>query len=556
MNLSPQQLAAVRSNAPVIMCVACPGAGKTKTLVARIERVLNEGASPREICCVTYTNAAAKEIQKRFADAGAILGFSGTLHSLSLRLLQKYGSLVGLPPTVSVLDEESASALLEQIRVQMRVNVTDKALQEQCALFTPDTTPAGLVVSEFRRTMRMTGALDFDLILHWAEALVRNHAGRLTESFKYLFGDEIQDASVIDWKIYEQLGIANRFMVGDIDQSVYIFRGAAPKEFFHRIKQLEFATDAIHVLETNYRSGSNIIDAAQNLISHNQERVGKAMKPAPLAKKGSVSIHSFQNAVSELAFIATQLQVMKDKSCSVLFRTNALASQARDYFRGLGIKIQASKHIAKDSAEAIQGRALLSFLANPYSDRAALRWLELRWGKDEALKIKQKSQMNCESVCSGLASFQSVAHGKYESPMAYVMIAGTALHVPQEIKHWINDIAKTLPDDYTMSDLTLAASRREEEPEAQTGEGVTVSTVHASKGTERDTIIMGACEAEVLENGRDKDLESNRRLFYVGCTRAKTDLILTHCAERQSQFAHWKTAKRTPSRFLDELGIS
>src|ERR1700733_10724774 len=110
-NFNVQQLKAINSNAPTILCIASPGAGKTSTLVARVQRLLRDGVDRSSICVITFTRAAAAELQQRLGDVR--LGFNANLHSLMFRLLQQHGPLIGLPPQLTILDEETADELFE-----------------------------------------------------------------------------------------------------------------------------------------------------------------------------------------------------------------------------------------------------------------------------------------------------------------------------------------------------------------------------------------------------------------------------------------------------------
>lgn len=556
MMLDSSQLAVVNSTATNILCVAGPGSGKTRILVARIERLIKDGVEPKTICVVTFTNSGAKELQKRLP--GIKLYFCGTLHSLMLRLLQRHGSKIGLPETISVLDEDSSQELLEQVRDDMRVRCSTKVLNEAVKTLREkdmaqitDLAAIG-VAKEYFRLQKKSGEFDFDSLLDHGLKLIQQNPDVV--DFDYLFVDEFQDSAKIDMQIYQSMvACVHKFYVGDQDQNLFTFRGTTVEN----ILRLQM-NDNIekHYLRINYRSGSSIIVASQKLIQQNKQRVSNLIEPRKESLEGIVSARHFHTAISELGWISSVL----DSSCAVLFRTNALAKQAYEHFQSLGIKVAKKKPVEKDSPEAILGRGALAVMCNPYNDRAVLRFIKYRYGDIAARKAQADAVASMSSVfhsCTYEIPNIGTNNGRENITCEVFEVAVKKLRLgvlSQTVIDWLIESAQGMAEIsssqlFTLSDLLLALSRHDDsEPDA---EGVFVGTYHAAKGREWDVVFCAGLEDECFP-GRDEE-ESARRLLYVGMTRAKSKLIMSWCKQRQASFAAWKTEQRKPSRFLKEI---
>ena len=228
-NFNEQQLRAINSNSPTILAISGPGSGKSSTLVARVQRLLLDGVDPSSICVITFTRAAAAELQQRLGDVR--LGFNGNLHSLMFRLLQQHGHLIGLPPQLTILDAEAADELIHECVMTLKAKGSEKTIEElrktyfvwSSGLKSWDNDR--LAVKEYYSRLRDSGAVDFDGILHLGLQVIKKMYQGTEWPYKYVFIDEFQDSCNIDAEIYGWMPCANKFFVGDSDQAIYSFRG-------------------------------------------------------------------------------------------------------------------------------------------------------------------------------------------------------------------------------------------------------------------------------------------------------------------------------------------
>ncbi|MGB8295899.1 MAG: ATP-dependent helicase, partial [Polyangia bacterium] len=288
---TPAQQQAINSNETDILCVAGPGSGKTQTTVDRIKRLIETSTPPARIVALTFTNAAAKELEERLQsdwpclpDGSAIsdnaqmatyhLGYTGTLHGFAFRCLREHGALLGYGTHLTVISPESAQDLLEQKAKELGCRDTIKRLLEIKAAGLDTTkrmTVAETTVASFLQELKQASIVDFDILLTEFARLVREHPECLAGRWDHLFVDEVQDSSTTDWQIYRGLPIPSKFYGGDPDQSIYGFRGAAVAEMVAHAQAAKVIT-----LESNFRSLEPICRAAQALIEYNAGRIPKA----------------------------------------------------------------------------------------------------------------------------------------------------------------------------------------------------------------------------------------------------------------------------------------
>ena len=314
MNLNQEQQAVVTSTAPLILVPAGPGSGKSRVLVERIKHDVAAGADPKRMLAVTFTVSGAKVMQERLE--GITLGFIGTLHSFCLKLIQQHHDLIGLPKTISVCDEETATALLETIIAELNCKTPMKTmlpLLNQPNLIQPATKRSSvlkdeLCVREFHSRLRESGLLTFDALLFYAEALIPIlvESGKWNYDFGYY--DEFQDSAQQDFNIMTAMPLKFKLVCFDLNQSIYGFRSAKPENVLRLAQDAPGNGWAVIPLETNYRSGKVICESAQRLIEHNAERIKTVTRAISLG--GTVTVSRCQNPASELALVLNRIQGM------------------------------------------------------------------------------------------------------------------------------------------------------------------------------------------------------------------------------------------------------
>lgn len=565
-SLNEEQLAAVSSSAPRVLVIAGPGSGKSTTLVARIRELIARGADPRRIIVMTFTNAAADELVRRLG--GVKLGWCGTLHGFCLRLLQKHGSLVGLPKSLSVIDDEQKQSIVESIVDELNSKASAKAVAELLEDVNLVENKIGfsyskedLIALEYHRRLRRAGLLDFFTILYRAKKLIQCNAFTIASEFDHLLVDEFQDSAALDFQIYEAMEVQTKFLVGDPDQGIFGFRGGEIKNILDLSRHNAWET---HTLQTNHRSKRRICDAAQMLIENNSNRYPKHTEAVELG--GVVVCEEFNSPAGELAFVTSELAATTGRSqditglakhsesVAVLARTNRIAESFAEHLKGLGIPVAEKKH-EKPPEDWRKAKLVLTVMSNPYNDLAAYQYLVARDGKEKASQLKREAAKQMQSLGYALAfaTTDRTAEG--------FNFALVSEGISADSRARIHDAARTLSGrgEWTLNDLILFLNAGEERTE-QIGHGVTVTTLHSSKGREFDCCYLVGMEEGVCPSARkDTIIEEERRLFYVALTRARNRVVVTWCNQRaQNRGPNLRPGpmeKRERSRFVKEAGL-
>lgn len=556
------QRAAIFSQEPHNLVLAGPGSGKTRTIVWRIEALLRHpcGIDPASIVVITFTNAAARELQERLRALpccerdtdkdgncdrhpnGITLGYIGTLHGYALTQLQAFGTPLGYNQRITILDQEGADALLMETAKETGCKSSLKGLTAYKSDYRLEgaKTPEWIALNRYYRTLRVHSMVDFDTILRdFLELLTQELCG---EPPTHLIVDEYQDSAPIDAQIYRALNATNTFMVGDGDQAIYSFRGG---NVGNLIQAARGADVAIHFLEGNFRSGSAICAAANRLIRHNRNRVEKQTVSMTGTEGRVTFLPPSKVDVGELTAIALELsrrepETMKD--IAVLARTNAIVRAATEVLKGHGLPVREKQQsdLPKDWKFA---RVSLELLTDPTNEIVAKQWIRIKLGASATERFADFRRAGEPIRVEGV---QAV------TDMMEVTTALARMEVSAESIDRIRDIRAGLPEP-SLAMLRLAILS-EEENRHEVGEGITVTTIHGAKGREWKTVILVGCEDEIIPGGGEKrDIEEERRLFYVGVTRAADLLVISHSQNRKQSWGDKRLQPATPSRFIAEL---
>jgi len=348
--LNPQQRAAVTLPQESALILAGAGSGKTRVLTTRIAWLIQTGQiGPHGILAVTFTNKAAREMLARIS---AMLPINtrgmwvGTFHGLCNRMLRAHYRDAGLPQAFQILDNQDQVALIK--RVLKALNVDDEKYPPREVMYFINSNkdagrraPAVEVQDEFYRRMTelyaeyerqcaREGVVDFaELLLRSFELLSRNEILRAhyQQRFAHVLVDEFQDTNLLQYRWLKLLAGGHNaiFAVGDDDQSIYAFRGASARNMFDF--EREFAQGRVIKLEQNYRSQGNILDAANALISHNNNRLGKNLWTAEGSSE-SLRLYEAPTDLEEAAFIVDEVKALRSSSIrlsqiALLYRSNA-----------------------------------------------------------------------------------------------------------------------------------------------------------------------------------------------------------------------------------------
>ena len=626
--LNEAQKRAVLATDGPISVLAGAGSGKTRVLTTRISHLVCSGVHAGEILAVTFTNKAAREMRERvrrqLGEDGP-LPFIATFHGLGRELLESYGKAIGIPRYFSVYDRDDS---------EKAVSAALKALDVGAKEFSPRTILGrisrakgeGVRASEFyekqgrssfgsritaeawlryEKTLTEEKALDFDDLIALPVRLLEEHAdirALAEERWKYIHIDEYQDTNALQGRLANMLAEKHRnlFVVGDIDQTIYTWRGATIENLLEFDKKYPEAKTII--LEQNYRATKNLVDAANAVIEKNKNRKEKYST----TQKGAgepIVVHMARSAEDEARWIALKIRELmrhgtKPEDIAVLFRTNFQSRALEEGFlragvpyKLIGTKFFARKEVkdalawmrlALDPSREVDklraaaspargiGKVTLGKLAA--GQRAQLRTGEL--AKVEAFEavidelaqaadiltpsefvklVVEKSGMRRAMVDEGNADDRERFENVEE--LASVAARHDAMLGKEGIAAFLAEAALASDQD-ELDRPQGVTSRRGDTLRAQGG--VTLMTVHAAKGLEFGTVFVSGMEEGLfphqgMGNDSDRDEEEERRLFYVAMTRAKDRLFLTLARVRKIYGSDFSSV---PSSFLADIDSS
>lgn len=553
--LNPRQLEAVQSYDPVCAVIAGPGTGKTQTLTARILYLLQERkVRPSKITAVTFTRKAAAEMRERLAlELGRSRGLNqltvGTFHAICYQLCSRQY------PEYKMADEAVLLDIAEAIISRLNLSIRPSSFLKEISLQkTGRNETESVLTSEasaaYEEELQEARLLDFDdLLLLAIKQLENGDESFPADRFQYLLVDEFQDISPLQYqliKLWNQKG-KELFVIGDPDQAIYGFRGADALCFQHLKDDFPLLKE-IH-LEENYRSTGEILSLAHTVISQNPGE-HPCLQPA-VPKGGPVRYAAAQGGLSEGIFIAKEINrlvggidmldvdtgdVIERRICSfsdiaILYRTHRQAEVLEKCLKKEGIPyLVTGREDYLSQPRVIGTLSFFRFLLHPedtFSLKLSQRHLETL--KDTSLldtlikKYEKKSkrtkpQKLLDTWIQDLHLEEDDALGKLSNMAVFHTTMQSLLDTitfGQE-----SDIKRSWGKEYSSGSVTLM-------------------TIHAAKGLEYPVVFLSGLTQGMfpLAFVTDKSgLQEERRLFYVGVTRAKEELILSGSASRPSAF--------------------
>jgi len=393
LKLNNEQKQAVEHFTGPCLVTAVPGAGKTFALTNRVIKLKEKGVSPRNICCITFTNKAAQEMKDRVCalDSEARRVWVSTFHRLCVRILRRYGKLVSLREGFSIYDDDDASGLMlkshrmwaamydedpvldPQTRNALRARIND--LRESAKPFDLATEDdrLGLYLQE----LKSSNAVDFSGILYLAWKVLKENpdiSKKISERFKFVLVDEAQDTNNIQYAITKLIAThGNIFMIGDYNQSVYSFRGANPENLNKFIE--DFPETVKIILPRNYRSKAEILENARNIISLNSDAkdVNLISERGP---GGEVFTRAYETEWQEAECIAQQMKSYQREGynwedMAVIYRLNKLSQPFEIGLSQNGIPYQTKGGQSFFSRKEIKtALSYLKLLVNPCDNTA------------------------------------------------------------------------------------------------------------------------------------------------------------------------------------------
>lgn len=657
--LNRQQAEAVQTtNGPVII-LAGAGSGKTKVLVHRIANLIKKGADPESILAITFTNKAASEMRERVKN---IIGPESkkvwlyTFHAFCAKILrEEITELKQYKQGFSIYDTDESKKIIKEILKNKDEGLDPKYMDDPATLLEKVTRLKWdkkyshklqeaarqgnefqqriLTLSEaYNRKMIKNNAMDFEDLLVQATKLLKTNKEILVKyqaKFKYIMVDEYQDTNNIQYELVNLLSRQNRNLcvVGDADQSIYGWRGADIQNI------LDFKKDYPEAktikLEQNYRSTAEIVEAANNVIKHNQIREDKTLRTN---KPGyPIKHYHFEDDYNEGDNIASLIkfihfrQKKAYKDIAILYRTNTLSNKLETAL----IKNAIPYHLTGgtklfDRKEIKDIMAYIKSLVNQYDEIALKRIINtpprgignttLKRIEDycnqkniplimgitsEEINLTSKAKQGLQEFADFLYDMLSEISDSNNMNSAKLIeeILQKTQYMeklypsqPEKLKSETEqdfetrckkaaedhqkatdnivrllEIAKEYDKSNPKTDLTEFLNTislmtdeedTENESEDDTPNAIRLMTLHAAKGLEFPVVIITGMEegilphSRALETGEESDLEEERRLCYVGITRAKEQLVITDCEKRH---IYGQEVKLKPSRFISEI---
>jgi DNA helicase-2/ATP-dependent DNA helicase PcrA len=613
--LNDRQKEAVLATEGPISVLAGAGSGKTRVLTTRIYHLIRQGVAPESILAVTFTNKAAREMRERLShrlETNGALPFVATFHGLGRELLQQYGTPIGVPRYFSIYDRDDTERAVKEALKALDVDPKEipprfimsrisKAKndgieqQEFSEKHSRDSFRSRIVADVWKRyneTLKKEKALDFDDLLTLPVKLLEKHPEvreMVHNRFKYIHIDEYQDTNAIQGRLAQLISEAskNLFVVGDIDQTIYTWRGATIDNLLAFEKTYPGAQTII--LEHNYRSTKTIVEAANNIIELNRNRKEKvSVTDNPDGER--IIIHPENSAEGEGRYIARECRRLiqngnAPEEIAVLFRTNFQSRILEEAFLAAGVpyKLLGTRFFDRKEVKDALSWIRLSIDPSRESDRARavqspprgigkITLGKMIAGRSEDYKPSERAKIVAfENL---LLSLNQASETELPSVFVRLVIEKSGLQAALE-KGTEDDLERlenvkelaTLATRYDslpgkegislfLSDAALASDQDELDRKENTN-GVTLMTVHAAKGLEFDTVFVTGLEEGLFPHqgqpDEKRDEEEERRLFYVAVTRAKKRLFLTFARIRRIYGTDFFSE---PSSFLRDIDPS
>ena len=599
-HLSSQQLDAVRTTEGPVLLLAVPGSGKTTVLVNRLGYMLYcKGINPEHILTLTYTVAATKDMSERFKsifgeDISASLEFR-TINGICAKIIQHYGRLIGKKAYELVTDDKVTGKILTDIYIRVMGDYPTESdikgvrtLITYCKnmLLTADEIKKldgdqdidiFQIYEEYNAELKRRELMDYDDQMVYAYRMLKGSPELLKfyqEKYRYICVDEAQDTSKVQHMIIGLLSgkDGNLFMVGDEDQSIYGFRAAYPEAL------LNFETDhpraKVLVMDQNFRSNAAIVSAADIFIRHNSMRHDKHMQ-ATRQKESDINyicLNSRKNQYNYLAKVAQSA----DSQTAVLYRDNESIIPLVDIFErhGIAYRVRNADMNFFTHRVVLDIESILKFCMDPYDEESFMRiyfkcQTYLKKAQAEMLcrmaanaelpildAIEETQMLNphVKAKCRGLRTH--FANMRHEEPFKALSRIERFMGYGEYLENNHIDTNKLFilkmvaANERTIDGLMRRLSELQEilrDKKPDYSSEFILSTIHSSKGLEYDEVyLMDACDGvfpskvvkvpELADKQELRDFEEERRIFYVGMTRARNKLNILTYNDEESAF--------------------
>ena len=624
-DLNPMQRRAAETLEGPVLILAGAGSGKTRTLTYRVANLLEHGVKAWHILALTFTNKAAREMRERIerlagADAGE--AWIGTFHSICCRILRRDIEKLGYERSFTIYDDDDQQRVIKAVLKELDIDekfLPPKAVSADISdaknrLLSPDewlqkrggdyrSQKTHDVMTRYEQRLRAANALDFDDLLVKTLQLFVEHPPVLEYyqgRFQYVHVDEYQDTNYAQYQLVSLITRESRNLcvVGDDDQSIYGWRGADIRNILDFEKDFPDAT--VIKLEQNYRSTANILDAANQIIAHNEGRKEKELWTED-GEGEKITLYAAADERDEAAWICQRIRQLQRGgtpygSIAILYRMHALSRVLEETLMRAGIPYHVYGGTRfYDRREVRDVLAYLRLIQNPADDISLSRIINVpkrAIGDSTVEQLTQYARQNDMSLYAAvaappdtLASRARKNVNEFSSLIVSLLLAKETLPLSEFVQKVIDDsglIAQYQKEENEENQARIenirefmgAVTEFEQKSEDKSlfaflenvalvteldnqdsaPSFVTMMTLHSAKGLEYDAVFMSGMEEGIFPSARamqeDNRVEEERRLCYVGVTRARKLLHLSYARRRmlfnQMQF-------NAPSCFLQEI---
>lgn len=610
-NLNKEQIEAVKTIDGPVLIMAGAGSGKTKVLTTRIAYLIEEGIPSYNILAITFTNKAAAEMRDRVSNLiGDVSSFIGTFHSLGVRIIRENHDILGLPNNFTIIDSDDTNTIIKKLLKEMnldskqyspsyvrnRISFIKNQMLTDGELDRLFNTPMDKVVVEvyhrYNNKLKTSASVDFDDLLLLPVNLFKERKDILEyyqDKYRYILIDEYQDTNPVQYKLSVMLSnkYKNIFVVGDMNQSIYAFRQAD----FRNISNFEkdFKGAKVIKLEHNYRSTNNILSAANEVIKHNTER--KDLKLFSDNGDGvKIKYMRAYDEKHEIALVIDEIKHLvsegyKNEDIAILYRTNAQSRAIEDVFlaKGIPYKVFGSYYFynRKEIKDLI---SYLRLIYNPHDEislRRVINTPKRGIGESAIAAIEERAKQQNINMFDALETRKEL---EFKEIIEDLIKRSESLSLTELIDEVLErsgmkkelESSKALEDEIRLENLmevkSITASFEERTGSAnlgdfleevsliadisnhtEDGDVVTLMTLHSAKGLEFPVVFLVGMEEGLFPHNMslmENNLEEERRLCYVGITRAKERLYLTNAKRRM---LYGKENMNIPSRFISEI---
>ena len=589
-SLNKEQIEAVTYDGGPLLVLAGAGSGKTRVLTHRVAWFIGqEKARPENMLLLTFTNKAAGEMKDRVLRlTQQAPAFAGTFHSFCVRVLRKSGKSIDITPNFLIYDDDDSKEVIKEILNELNLSqdkynpnaVASQISEAKNQMLTPTQYAEFIrgefqekvfkIWSEYEKLLKKTGALDFDDLLLETVKLFEDRndvLNRWQEVLTHIFVDEWQDTNKVQYKLTRQLVGVNENItaVGDAAQSIYSWRGADYRNINLLMK--DYPNIKVINLEQNYRSTQTILDAANSIIKRNtQHPILKLWTNKNGGQK--IKIYRARSELDEASFVLNEVDNLITKGLEfqdivILYRTNAQSRVLEEAFLHAGIPYTLVGGVRFYSRKEVKDvLSYLRLLVNSKDTVSRKRIEKLGKRQHEKFKVfSKKLSQDWQEKATTLDVMDAVLQdtdylSKYKRETEENV---TRLENIKELR----SVATEFPNinDF-LENVALIEAEQDEKGKIKSritnhelpSNSVTLMTLHAAKGLEFPAVFIVGMEEGLFPHSRSlfdmNELEEERRLAYVGITRAKDILYLTYASRRL--FFGQRTSN-PPSRFIIDI---